>query len=78
MCKAKIFPGVIPPNPRLNGSGGGGKERDIGVEQGKGEGGKGSAERGEERRGRERTGGNERRKVGWGVLLHALRGDRRH
>jgi hypothetical protein len=55
------------------GKGEGGKGRE-GEKVGRG--GKGSAERGEE--GKERMGGNERRKVGWGVLLHAVKGDRSH
>jgi hypothetical protein len=40
-----FFPGVIPPDPRLKGRGEGGKERDEGVEEGKGLG------RGKEREG---------------------------
>jgi hypothetical protein len=59
MCKVKIFPGVIYPRTPLKGKWRGRKERDEGVEEGKGSG------RGKEREGMGRK-GREGERVGRG------------
>jgi hypothetical protein len=88
MCKAKIFPGVIPPDPRFTGSGEEGverkgmkewmREKDWGEGRIEGKRRRLGGEGREVQRGRERRGGNKRRKVGWGQgrIFHRALGAR--